>query len=219
MNTVTTTLRTLTSAAVSAALVVSAPALFVSAAPAAAQSQSADLGNAVAALRAITTLRADFVQTDLRGKRLRGVLTLKNPGKIRFQYEKGVPILVVSDGKALTFIDYGVRQVQRWPIGNSPLGALLNPRGNAIQYARLTAATNNQIVSVEVRDRKHPEYGVITFVFVRKAGVPGGLELSSWATLDSQNTRTVVNLSNQQYGVAVPDSTFKFNDPRVPARR
>ncbi len=111
----------------------------------------ANLANAVAALRAITTLRADFVQTDLRGNRLRGVLTLKNPGKIRFQYEKGVPILVVSDGKALTFIDYGVRQVQRWPIRNSPLGALLNPRGNAIKYARLTPATNNQIVSVEVR--------------------------------------------------------------------
>lgn len=219
MNTVIQTLRTLTGAAVSAALVVSAPALLVSAAPAAAQAGSADLNNAVAALRAITTLRADFVQTNLRGNRLRGVLTLKNPGKIRFQYEKGVPILVVSDGKALTFIDYGVRQVQRWPIGNSPLGALLNPRGNAIQYAKLTAATNNQIVSVEVRDRKHPEYGVITFVFIRKAGVPGGLELSSWATLDSQNNRTVVNLSNQQYGQAVPDSTFKFNDPRAPARR
>ena len=219
MNTVIQTFRTLTGAAVSAALVVSAPALFVSAAPAAAQAGSADLTNAVAALRAITTLRADFVQTDLRGNRLRGVLTLKNPGKIRFQYQKGVPILVVSDGKALTFIDYGVRQVQRWPIGNSPLGALLNPRGNAIQYARLTPATNGQIVSVEVRDRKHPEYGVITFIFVRKAGVPGGLELSSWATLDSQNTRTVVNLSNQQYGLAVPDSTFRFNDPRTPARR
>ena len=219
MNTVTTTLRTLTGAAISAALVVSAPALMISAAPAAAQTQSADLTNAVAALRAITTLRADFVQTNLRGNRLRGVLTLKNPGKIRFQYEKGVPILVVSDGKALTFIDYGVRQVQRWPIGNSPLGALLNPRGNAIQYAKLTAATNSQIVSVEVRDRKHPEYGVITFIFIRKAGVPGGLELSSWATLDSQNNRTVVNLSNQQYGLAVPDSTFKFNDPRAPARR
>ena len=219
MNTVTTTLRTLTGAAISAALVVSAPALMISAAPAAAQTQSADLTNAVAALRAITTLRADFVQTNLRGNRLRGVLTLKNPGKIRFQYEKGVPILVVSDGKALTFIDYGVRQVQRWPIGNSPLGALLNPRGNAIQYAKLTAATNSQIVSVEVRDRKHPEYGVITFIFIRKAGVPGGLELSSWATLDSQNNRTVVNLSNQQYGLAVPDGTFKFNDPRAPARR
>lgn len=210
--------RTLTFAAW-VALATAAPALFVGTAPAAAQAQPADLGNAVAALRAITTMRADFIQTDLRGHRLRGVLTIKNPGKIRFQYEKGVPILVVSDGRALTFIDYGVRQVQRWPIGNSPLGALLNPRGNAIQYARLTPATDNQIVSVEVRDRKHPEYGVITFVFTRKPGTPGNLELSSWATLDSQNNRTIVNLSNQQYGLAVADSTFKFNDPRLPARR
>ncbi|MEQ1497552.1 MAG: outer membrane lipoprotein carrier protein LolA, partial [Novosphingobium sp.] len=203
----------------SAALVVSAPVALVSSAPAAAQSQSADLANAVAALRAITTMQADFVQADLRGSRLRGVLTLKAPGKIRFQYEKSVPILIVSDGKALTFIDYKVRQVQRWPISNSPLGALLNPRGNAMQYARLAGATNGQIVSVEVRDKKHPEYGVITFVFIRKAGAPGGLELSSWATLDSQNARTVVTLSNQRYGLAVSDNTFRFNDPRTPTRR
>ncbi len=164
-------------------------------------------------------MQANFTQADLRGNRLRGVLTLKSPGKIRFQYEKGVPILIVSDGKALTFIDYKVRQVQRWPISNSPLGALLNPRGDVMQYAKLTPATNGQIVSVEVRDRKHPEYGVITFVFVRKAGVPGGLELSSWATLDSQSARTVVSLSNQRYGLAVSDNTFRFNDPRTPTRR
>lgn len=219
MNTVIHTLRNLTGAALSAALVVSAPAALLTATPATAQAQSGDLTNAVTALRAISTMRADFAQTDLRGKRLTGVLTLKNPGKIRFQYQKGVPILVVSDGKALTFIDYGVRQVQRWPIGNSPLGALLNPRGNVMQYARLTPATNSQIVGVEVRDKRHPEYGVITFIFVRRAGVPGGLELSSWATVDSQNTRTVVNLSNQRYGLAVPDSTFKFNDPRTATRR
>lgn len=219
MNTAMNTFRSIAGAAVSAALVVSAPAALVTAAPASAQSQTGDLANAVSALRSISTMRADFTQSDLRGNRLRGVLTLKAPGKIRFQYEKSVPILIVSDGKALTFIDYKVRQVQRWPISNSPLGALLNPRGDVMQYARLTPATNSQIVSVEVRDRKHPEYGVITFVFVRKSGAPGGLELSSWATLDSQNARTVVNLSNQQYGLAVSDNTFRFNDPRTPTRR
>lgn len=219
MNTAMNTFRSIAGAAVTAALVVSAPAALVTAAPASAQSQTGDLANAVSALRSISTMRADFTQSDLRGNRLRGVLTLKAPGKIRFQYEKSVPILIVSDGKALTFIDYKVRQVQRWPISNSPLGALLNPRGDVMQYARLTPATNSQIVSVEVRDRKHPEYGVITFVFVRKSGAPGGLELSSWATLDSQNARTVVNLSNQQYGLAVSDNTFRFNDPRTPTRR
>ena len=30
-------------------------------------------------------------------------------------------MLIVGDGRALNFIDYDVRQVQRWPINNSPL--------------------------------------------------------------------------------------------------
>ena len=182
---------------------------------AAAQAQSSDLSGAVTALRAISTMRADFIQADPRGNRVKGVLTLKRPGRIRFQYEKGVPMLIVSDGSALTFIDYGVKQVQRWPIKNSPLGALLDPNRDVMQFGKLMPSNSSQVVSVEVRDKKHPEYGVITMVFTRKAGAPGGMELASWATLDSQNTRTIVTLSNQQYGVAVPDSTFRYNDPRV----
>ncbi|MFN5822052.1 MAG: outer membrane lipoprotein carrier protein LolA [Novosphingobium sp.] len=45
-------------------------------------------------------MRADFVQADANGQRVKGVLTLKRPGRIRFQYEKGVPMLIVSDGSA-----------------------------------------------------------------------------------------------------------------------
>ena len=204
------TFGSLASAAVSAALVVSAPAQ---------ADDAADLASAVTALRAITTMRADFVQADTQGQRVGGVLTLKRPGKIRFQYEKGVPILIVSDGSALTFVDYEVRQVQRWPIRNSPLGALLDPNRDVGKYGRVIQTGSDRIVSIEVRDKARPEYGVITLVFVRKAGVPGGLELSSWAALDSQKRRTIVTLSNQQYGLAVPDNTFRFNDPRSPTRR
>ena len=184
-----------------------------------AQAQSADLAAGVTALRAISTMRADFIQADGKGQRVRGVLTLKRPGRIRFQYQKGVPILIVSDGAALTFIDYQVKQVQRWPIKNSPLGALLDPNRDVMQYGRLMPVSSGNIVSIEVRDRKHPEYGVINLVFIRKAGVPGGLELSSWASVDAQNARTVITLSNQQYGMAVPDSTFRYNDPRPATRR
>ncbi len=216
MNTVIKTIRTFAGAAVSAALVVSAPAALV--APAQAQAPG-DLAQAVAALRGISTMQADFEQIDRAGKRVKGVMTLKRPGRIRFQYEKGVPFLIVSDGKALTFVDYQVRQVQRWPIGNSPLGALLDPKRDVMKYGKLQPVRNPAIVSVEVRDKAHPEYGVITLVFVRKASAPGGLELTSWAARDSQNTLTQVNLSNQRYGLAVPDSTFRFNDPRPANRR
>ena len=189
------------------------------ASPLAADTPSGELNAAVAALRAISTLQADFVQADARGGRVAGELTLKRPGKIRFQYQKGVPLLVVSDGAALTFVDYEVRQVQRWPIKASPLGALLDPSRDVAQFGKLVPSANPAVVSLEVRDSGHPEYGVITLVFVRKASAPGGLELSSWASLDSQGARTVISLSHQRYGQPVSDNTFRFNDPRGAGHR
>lgn len=207
------------SAAASAALVVSAPlAIGLPATPAAAQAET-DLDRAVTALRAITTMQADFLQTDRNGQRAAGKLTIKRPGKIRFQYQPGVPMLIVGDGKALTLIDYEVRQVQRWPIGNSPLGALLDPSRDVKRFGTLQPAADPNIVSIEVRDRSHPEYGVITLIFARKPGAPGGLELVSWVALDSQNRRTTIRLANQRYGMDVPDSAFRYVDPRQTGRR
>src|SRR3546814_11023863 len=72
------------------------------------------------------------------GQTLNGTLTMKRPGKVRFQYQKGVPMLIVGDGKALTMIDYEVDQVSRWPIGDSPLSVLLNPNTDLTGVAKVT---------------------------------------------------------------------------------
>lgn len=207
-------------AAFAGALAVSAPAVLMlgATAPAAAQQQG-DLDRVVASLRGISTMKADFTQTDRRGQTVAGVMTLKRPGKIRFQYEKGVPLLLVSNGKSMTLVDYEVNQVQRWPIQNSPLGALLDPNRDVKRYGKLLPTTNPNVVSVEVKDSGKPEYGTITLVFVRNASAPGGLELASWVALDAQNKRTTVRLANHRYGMAVADSTFTYRDPRRTTRR
>ena len=220
MNHLIKLLRTKLGAAASATLVVSAAPMAGTILPATAQAQAVgDLDRAVEALRGISTMQADFLQIDRAGRRVAGKLTLKRPGRIRFEYQKGVPMLIVGDGKALTLIDYEVRQVQRWPIGNSPLGALLDPRRDVKRFGTLQPSADRNIVSIEVRDRSHPEYGVITLIFARKSSAPGGLELVSWVSLDSQNQRTTIRLANQRYGMAIPDSTFRFRDPRPTGRR
>jgi len=202
--------------AFAAALAVAVPAagLMLPAAPAAAQNSAQQLDQVVGALRAITTLRADFIQTDRTGQSVRGVLTLKQPGKIRFEYEKAAQMLIVSNGRSLTFQDYAVNQRQRWPIGNSPLGALLDPNRDVKRYGKLVPTSNPNVLSVEVKDPKKPEYGVITLIFIREPGAPGGLELNSWVALDAQNKRTTVRLSNHRYGLNVADSIFTIPDPR-----
>jgi outer membrane lipoprotein-sorting protein len=200
-----------------AALTLPAPTAAVLAAPAAPQASAAAPATDIAAvqrhLQSLSTLVANFSQTDRNGRVLTGVLTLKQPGRIRFQYEKGVPLLIVAEGGALTFIDYQVRQVQRWPIRNSPLGVLLDPSRDLARYARVVPGAP-QVVSVEARDPKHPEYGRITLIFARDAAAPAGLTLQGWVALDSQNNRTTVRLSSQRYGTPVSDGTFRWNDPR-----
>jgi len=200
------------------ALAPAAAAGLVFAAPVVAQTPSA-LSAVQAHLKNTSSMTADFVQTDRKGQRLSGTLTLKRPGKIRFQYQKGVPLLIVGDGSRLTMIDYEVKQVQSWPVKNSPLGALLDPDRDLSKYAKVLPTGSDGVISVEVKDPKRPEYGTITMVFLRDGSAPGGLRLRGWVALDSQNNRTRIDLSNQKFNVAVADSTFRWTDPRPKTRR
>ena len=183
------------------------------AAPAVAQT-APDIAQVQRHLQAVSTMTANFSQTDRAGKVLTGTLTLKKPGKVRFQYEKSVPILIVGDGKDLWFLDYSVGQKSRWPVGNSPLGVLLDPTKDISRFATVQPTSNPNIVSVEARDPKRPEFGRITLVFAKQASAPGGLMLQGWVALDSQGNRTSIRLSNQQFGVPVSDQAFKWRDPK-----
>jgi outer membrane lipoprotein-sorting protein len=172
------------------------------------------LAQVQAHLQAVDTMTANFAQTDRRGQTLTGTLTLKRPGRIRFEYQKGVPMLIVGDGKAIHMIDYQVKQVQRWPIGNSPLGVLLNPGQDLSRIAKVVR-NDDQTLLVSARDPKRPEFGTITLGFAKVASAPAGLMLQGWVMLDSQNNQTTVKLSNQRFNVPVSDSAFRWTDPRA----
>jgi outer membrane lipoprotein-sorting protein len=189
-------------------------ALIAAAVPVAATAQaSAPLAQVTAHLRAVETMTANFAQTDRRGQTLGGTLTMKRPGKVRFQYQRGVPMLIVGDGKALTMIDYEVKQVSRWPIGNSPLSVLLNPNKDLAGVAKVVQ-NDPQVLLVQARDPKKPEFGTITIAFAKVASAPAGLLLQGWTTIDAQNNRSTVKLSNQRFNVAVADTAFRWTDPR-----
>lgn len=184
-------------------------------APVVAQAQATgDLGLVAQHLRTAQTMTAAFTQTDRKGQVLDGTMTIKQPGKLRFQYGRGVPMTIVADGRDLYFVDYQVRQVSKWPIKNSPLAAILDPSRDLSRYATLMTASDPRVVSVQAYDRRRPEYGRINLVFVRQPGAPGGLSLTGWVALDAQGNRTTVRLANQRYNAPVSDEAFLWDDPR-----
>lgn len=178
------------------------------AAPAAATS----LADVAASLKATTSLSADFVQTAPDGKVANGVMQLARPGRIRFAYGKG-DILIVGDGKRLTFVDYKVRQVSQWPVKSTPLGILLASDPDISGVAKIVEDGDRGLL-VEARDPKRPEFGTLTIGFRHDPAAPGGLALAGWTARDAQGGVSVVQLSNVRYNADLAKVDWGFRDPR-----
>jgi outer membrane lipoprotein-sorting protein len=190
------------------------PILAAAVAPVALHAQAAPAGLAQvqAHLRAVETMTAGFTQTDRSGRSLSGTLTIKRPGRVRFDYGRSANMLIVGDGSALTFLDYDVGQRQRWPINDSPLSVLLNPNQDIARFSRVVQ-NDAQVLMIEARDPRRREFGTITIAFAKVAGAPGGLILQGWNMRDAQNNSTNVRLSNQRFNVPVADSLFRYTNP------
>lgn len=179
--------------------------------------QAASLSEIERALRSTQTMVASFRQTAADGSVATGTMTLKRPGRVRFDYGAKSPILVVADGYRLSFIDYKVRQVSQWPLSETPLRVLLDPAADLAQVARVLPEDQSPVpgaVAVEALDRKRPDLGRILFLLKPDGAAPGGQALIGWRVIDAQNNLTVVELSDVRWNVSVADSAFRFSDPR-----
>ena len=193
-----------------------APAALIAAAvPVAAANNAADLGRLKAHIGSVQTMTANFTQTDARGRTASGYLQLKRPGKVRFAYSSG-DLLLVANGKTLTFVDYQVGQKSSWPLSRTPLGALLSSSPDFNGKAQILPSENPNVVVA--RAKNSSQYGQLTLAFLRSGSAPGGLQLYGWTAIDPQGRRTTVRLSNVRYNVAVPESAFTYAQPKKKKR-
>ena len=187
------------------------PVALIAAAPAIAAAQSPDLERLKTHLGAVQTMTANFTQTDDKGRVATGTLQMKRPGRVRFEYSGG-DLLLIANGKTLTFLDYSVGQKSSYPLGRTPLGPLLSGSPDFNGKAEILPNPDNRILVA--RARNTGQYGQLTLAFLRNASAPGGLQLYGWTAIDPQNHRTTVKLSDVRFNVAVPESAFTFAEPK-----
>jgi outer membrane lipoprotein-sorting protein len=186
-----------------------APIALIASAPAPA-AESPDLARLKAHLTDLQTMTANFTQTDARGRVSSGTLQMKRPGRVRFAYGGG-DLLLVADGKKLTFLDYSVGQKSSWPLGRTPLGPLLSASPDFNGKAQILPSADSRVVVA--RAKSSGQYGQLTLAFLRNGSAPGGLQLYGWTAIDPQGHRTTVKLTNVRFNVAVPDSAFTYAEP------
>lgn len=169
-------------------------------------------------LNSIETLKADFVQQAPDGSLTRGVMHLQKPGRVRFEYAEGVPILVVADGENVNLIDYEVGQVTRWPVNDTPLRLILQRDIELDRDLAIVSAGPGELanmLSLTVRDPDRPGEGTMTMIFSLEeaAGTPQ-LALRLWQVKDAQGGLTTVSLNNLETNQDLSRELWTFDDPR-----
>ena len=86
---------------------------------------TADLQRVTTYLNSLQSIQGNFVQLAADGRSARGTFYLKKPGRIRFEYDKPNPTLIVADGTTVAVSNSELHTTNRYPIGSTPLRLLL----------------------------------------------------------------------------------------------
>lgn len=160
-------------------------------------------------LRSLDTMQGDFKQIGPTGNITTGRFYLRRPGRLRFEYDPPANILIVSDGFWLVLQDRELENFNRFPVFDTPLGALVADEIDLLAWAEVLNVTNQRgLLELTLQDRKKPEEGWLRLSFTRPP-----LRLRQWRVLDAQGGLTTVSLSNVETGMPLPHSLFVFDEP------
>jgi outer membrane lipoprotein-sorting protein len=170
-----------------------------------------DLGRIEQYLNDIHTMAARFQQFSPDGGASGGALYVSRPGRMRFEYDKPVPILIVADGTFVVYIDNSLKEVTYLPIGSTPAWFLLRNHISLTDGITITKFERGPgVLRMSVVENKSPENGTLTLVFSDRP-----LDLKQWTIVDQEGKKTTVSLSDVRLGVPLDAKLFTFVDPRT----
>ena len=169
----------------------------------------ADIARIGAWLNALRSLKARFIQAADSGQISRGTAWLVRPGRMRFEYDKPSPLLLVAGGGQLTFHDSELGQTTTIPLARTPLGILLAERIDLDDGSLKILAVERDagLISLTLTRAATPGEGSLTLIFRDRP-----LLLAQWIVTDAQRRQTRVSLSDMQFGGTYPDSLFSVGD-------
>jgi outer membrane lipoprotein-sorting protein len=160
-------------------------------------------------LNGLTTLKARFLQIAPDGRTSTGTAWLDRPGRMRFEYDKPSPLLLVAGHGTVIFRDNQLDQTTNIPQGQTPLGLLLRDHVALTGDVTVTDFQRGpaQILMTAVKTAS-PGDGSLTLVLNARP-----LALVGWSVVDAQGRETQIRLTNVQPGGDFDPKLFTFTDP------
>ena len=164
------------------------------------------LGQIAHYLDGLKTVTAKFLQVAPDGSVRSGTAILQRPGKMRFQYNKPDPQLLVAGFGLLVYHDPQLNQTTNLPLSATPLGILLAPKvhfSGSVTVTKITQPPGEVQISL-IRTGKAAQ-GHLTLIFSTDP-----LELRQWRVTDAQDALTQVSLYDLHPTKPFPDKYFRY---------
>lgn len=177
-------------------------------APLTAAERSKILKEASKALASVKTARGKFEQYSPDGSYSTGQFAMSRPGKVRFDYDDPVPLLLVSDGVTVALQDSDLETTDRVPLAKTPLSLLLSDKldfekqAEVIDVRRAGDKTN-----ITLRDKSGEMEGTLTVILASADN-----SLAGWRTVDGNGGRTSVLLNSVETGAKLNPRLFILRD-------
>ncbi len=169
----------------------------------------ADLQRASTYLNSLQNAEGNFVQLAPDGRTARGTVYLKKPGRVRFEYEKPNPTLIVADGTTVAVENTDLHTTDRYPLGNTPLRLLLNTVDLASDPHVVSVQRQPGVLAITAEEKSGPATGRVTMYF---ADTGDTLQLSYWDVLDAKGAHTTVSVSGLHSVTDLPPQLFAIQD-------
>ena len=153
-------------------------------------------------LENIKTMQAEFLQISSNGETQSGEILLSRPNNLRIEYAPPSPILIVANGKFLSYLDKELKQVNHIPVEDTPAAFLLRENfsftDGALTVTGFERGANT--VRISVVQTKDPLAGELTLVFTENPMV-----LRKWVIIDAQGIITDLTLINTRFDFPIPE--------------
>ncbi len=171
----------------------------------------ADIARVEAYMNILRSFKARFLQVSPEGATAQGTVWLSRPGRMRFEYDKPNPTLLVAGFGSAVFYDAELKQTTSVPLFTTPLSLLLADNLKLSGDVTVTSVSRQPgALQLTMHKTSSANDGSLTLVFSDNP-----LQLRQWAVTDAQRQETRVSLFNMELGGNFPAEMFQFEDPRL----
>jgi outer membrane lipoprotein-sorting protein len=157
-------------------------------------------------LNSFRTAKAEFTQVNADGTISTGDLSLRRPGRARFDYDAPNRSLVIAGGGQVAVFDpVSNTPPEQYPLSQTPLSLILADTVNLNSGMVVRHGGDSTQTAITLQDPANPQYGNIQLVFT-----PSPTTLRQWVITDDTGSQTTVILGDMQAGASLGGGLFNI---------